>query len=427
MHDQRKVRGELDEKSRQFQEEKIERFRTVYDNIFDQYRRGNLSRDVLGLLNVLLEISPEQYTFFGYRRKILLHAWATTTSVMSQQSAVVVEGDGVDRQQGAASPDAQGCNNNVDDIKARDLEEEYALNTAVIMKDFKVYSAFVHRRWILSQMDAQRRRALLQGELKKCESLLKLDDRNFHAWGYRRWVTDELRQIRIDGGDAAPLLSSSLFSDQDEWTFTDAKINQNFSNYSAWHNRALLMEGLAASASAAAVAKATTSDHAAVFETRAVHETELAIKAFYCDPNDQSAWLYAAFLLRMLQSLCRCTETAATTTSSSCYAQVLRSLVVCCDELASECASEREEQRMATEATNADIGAPAVVQLSGAYVLWMQWLIVSEHSGEAGIDRLDATTMALTKRWGSAANLLKVLIEVDPMRAGMYQSMSQEA
>lgn len=54
--------------------------------------------------------------------------------------------------------------------------------------------------------------------------LLSLDDRNFHGWNYRRFVA---------GLAATP--------PEEELAFTTAKVNVNFSNYSAWHARTSLL------------------------------------------------------------------------------------------------------------------------------------------------------------------------------------------
>ena len=59
----------------------------------------------------------------------------------------------------------------------------------------------------------------------RCCRLLEADERNFHGWGYRQFLM-ELMQ-------AAP---------EDEEAYAAAKIDKNFSNYSAWHLKTRLLK-----------------------------------------------------------------------------------------------------------------------------------------------------------------------------------------
>lgn len=55
-----------------------------------------------------------------------------------------------------------------------------------------------------------------------------------HGWNYRRYVVCHLKQV-------AQSEEKILMINQQEYDFTTKKINQSFSNYSAWHQRSKLL------------------------------------------------------------------------------------------------------------------------------------------------------------------------------------------
>ncbi|KAI9484081.1 MAG: hypothetical protein EXX96DRAFT_477207 [Benjaminiella poitrasii] len=105
--------------------------------------------------------------------------------------------------------------------------------------------------------------------------MLIMDARNFHGWNYRRYVVNHLRK----NSDEIPKIV------KDEYEFTTRKINQSFSNYSAWHQRSKLLPEI--------VATMSSEEKNQV----AIDELNLVKNAIYTDPDDQSAWLYYWWLL----------------------------------------------------------------------------------------------------------------------------------
>lgn len=108
-----------------------------------------------------------------------------------------------------------------------------------------------------------------------------------HCWSYRRYVANTF---------AVPVA--------DELRFTTSKIEQNFSNYSAWHQRSLSLQQIYASdpeslTSALAEGKnfPLTDYHLESFLI--LSELELVQNAFYTSPEDQSAWFYHRWLVGM--------------------------------------------------------------------------------------------------------------------------------
>jgi geranylgeranyl transferase type-2 subunit alpha len=106
-------------------------------------------------------------------------------------------------------------------------------------------------------------------ELALCTKALDLDSRNFHCWNYRRWVASE-SNVKV----------------QDELAYTMKKVEQNFSNYSAWHQRSYLLPKL-------------FEDNPDGFITALTEELEMVQNAFYTAPEDQSSWFYHRWLVGM--------------------------------------------------------------------------------------------------------------------------------
>nr|XP_024390415.1 geranylgeranyl transferase type-2 subunit alpha 1-like isoform X2 [Physcomitrium patens] len=110
----------------------------------------------------------------------------------------------------------------------------------------------------------------MDAEFLLLKKLLKLDARNFHGWDYRRFVA-KTKGVAVE----------------DELLFTTDKINENFSNYSAWHNRSALLSE---------ISKNEAAENGRVQE-RLQEEYELVKNSFYTDPDDQSGWFYYSWLL----------------------------------------------------------------------------------------------------------------------------------
>lgn len=106
-------------------------------------------------------------------------------------------------------------------------------------------------------------------ELNLCEQFLREDQRNFHCWNYRRDIH----------------LRSGLPNSQ-EFDFTTKKIQENFSNYSAFHQRSKYLQFTVVEG-----------------DLNAVLEGELSLveNAIFTEPDDQSGWWYQQFLFTWFQ------------------------------------------------------------------------------------------------------------------------------
>lgn len=115
-----------------------------------------------------------------------------------------------------------------------------------------------HRQWIIDRLQTDH-----ASELELCKVFLMEDQRNFHCWCYRRHV------VQTGGIDS-----------QEEFDFSTEKINENFSNYSAYHHRSVYIRKTGKLASD-------------IIEA----EFSMIENAIYTEPDDQSSWWYHQFLL----------------------------------------------------------------------------------------------------------------------------------
>ncbi|KAJ5078782.1 geranylgeranyl transferase type-2 subunit alpha [Anaeramoeba ignava] len=159
-----------------------------------------------------------------------------------------------------------------------DLEEIYQKELLLIQKCLikhpKSYFTWFQRKWITVRMN----NCNWPHELILCKKFLAVDERNFHCWNYRRFVVEKGKQ-----------------SLQDEWEFTTEKIEQNFSNYSAWHNRTKLLNKINK------LDDSKTDEKLTPFNFR--NELDFVTQAFYTDPDDQSGWIYHRWLTHINNSL----------------------------------------------------------------------------------------------------------------------------
>lgn len=194
----------------------------------------------------MLQINPEFYTVWNYRRNIYLGA-------VFQKS----------------TPEQ------INEI----LEKDLVMTTIALKAHPKVYCIWTHRRWCLEHtpegpgtegddIHGWRMKNWNQ-ELFVVEKMLSVDARNFHAWNYRRYVLANM-----------PVKKQDI----EELAYTMKKIQANFSNFSAWHQRSKIYPLLW---------ETNTLDHA---KSRK-EEFELVRNAMYTDPEDQSVWVYHRWLV----------------------------------------------------------------------------------------------------------------------------------
>ncbi|RNF26054.1 geranylgeranyl transferase type-2 subunit alpha [Trypanosoma conorhini] len=493
MHDQRRVRREVDEASRERERAEVQAFTSLYDALMRQRAAHVYSEAVLLQLSELLCKNPEAYSMYNYRRNVLLHLWKEMRGKREEGVEAIEAAKEVTDMEGVpkagASPPSRTEERDPRTAVKREMEclkEELRLSSKILLRDYKVYAAFVHRRWIFAQLKRLAKDAVLAAtaadaagvtgrgpsasvdcpeevrfwssvlmkEKEQCDALLAVDERNFHAWNYRRWALREIAQMeellarysvdaaeeavpsvrqqqeeqpqsRGDAGGATPRGSFFTADELKELKFTTKMVQRNFSNYSAWHQRGLLIK-----TALQRLQQGTEDDvtrDAKLREAWAQLEEELGLftTAIFCDPSDQSAWYYVQFLSRAADTL----QHISPAHRAECSDFILRPIQACIELLT-------EEMRLGEET---DMYWPR-------YYLFSV-LLASCGCGNSNSDTKNRATAAVTAlardirralchtdlpsdtsdieedRLWCLRELAAELVRADPMRAGMYRSL----
>lgn len=212
---------------------KVEQYKRLSAVVLHHRAQRTCTAQSLELASQLLAANPDVYTLWNYVREQVLALAGLPLPAGCAAGA------------GAASSAPVAALG--EEAFAALVAAQLALTVAAIKRNPKSYPAWHHRRWLVESFRAGRGAAgaaaaaadapaaliPLAGELALCAELLAKDERNFHCWNYRRWVAS------LDSGSGSAEEAGALAR---ELAFTDEKIAQNFSNYSAWHARTCLLQ-----------------------------------------------------------------------------------------------------------------------------------------------------------------------------------------
>jgi geranylgeranyl transferase type-2 subunit alpha len=165
-------------------EAKAAKLRVLQAQVLHNHHSRTYTKEALGLSFKLLEINPEAYTAWNYRKLAFQHNIGELSEPEAIKSAI---------------------------------DDELRVVEVALRQNPKSYGAWYHRKWLLNQKLAP---VDFKCEFGLLDKLLKVDARNFHGWNYRRFLA------RFMG-----------VPEEEELKYTMDKISDNFSNYSAWHNR----------------------------------------------------------------------------------------------------------------------------------------------------------------------------------------------
>ncbi|CAG7557812.1 unnamed protein product, partial [Fusarium equiseti] len=255
--------GTRTEEQRQRDLRKIKKYRDLENEIRTKVATGTYDHDLLQLTAELLHLNPEYYTIWYVRRRCL------TSSVLSKRPQDKEPYDQIEPHQES-------------DTNA--LKSELSFTVPLLMGSPKCYWIWNFRQWILSQailrFPMTFARGIWEEELRLTSLMLSKDQRNFHAWGYRRFLVAKLESAELQGKSMG----------KEEFKYTTKMIRSNLSNFSAWHNRSQLIPRLLQERGADPRVRATFLDE----------ELSFVREGLDVGPEDQSLWYYHRFLISQI-------------------------------------------------------------------------------------------------------------------------------
>lgn len=189
----------------------------------------------LGETSKMLQLNPEFNAVWNYRRDIIQHLYDTLNTDF--------------------------------------WDKELKFTMSQLKAYPKVYWIWNHRVWCLNQYPGSPTRIWLF-ELAIVDELLKMDARNFHGWHYRRFVVDKLENLTGENMNLP------------EFGHTKVRINENISNFSAWHRRAQLIPDM------------FKQDQIKDKKKFVNQELEYITNAMFTDAEDQSVWVYIKWFIK---------------------------------------------------------------------------------------------------------------------------------
>ncbi|KAL8856162.1 MAG: hypothetical protein Q9178_007200 [Gyalolechia marmorata] len=217
------------------------------------------TKDVLSMTTRLLEMNPEYYTVWNYRRLLLRSFFEETTP---------------------SNPGMEDDSTRHDNVRQY-ITDDLGFLLPLLRKFPKCYWIWNYRLWLIAEatrlLPSSVVYTLWQKELSLVGKMLSLDSRNFHGWGYRRKVVSALEDLSVALG------SKTTSMTEEEFAYITKMIETNLSNFSAWHRRSKLIPRLLQERNA----------------SPAERQLELVQRALWADPDskDQSLWFYHQYLI----------------------------------------------------------------------------------------------------------------------------------
>ncbi|CDW83060.1 geranylgeranyl transferase type-2 subunit alpha [Stylonychia lemnae] len=302
----RQAKQELSEEQKKEIEVKLKKILTINQTLLKKRANKDFDRASLEQTEKFSSLSPDFQTLWNYRREIIEHIFNTEYKEMTPENLKA---------------------------KYEFVFKELEFLVKSIMRSPKSYTLWFHRQWIIQkgleveqtqvaqqiqqslekkddeenkepqmQLQEERRAELLKQlsvskvlefELKLCDKMLGMDERNFHCWNYRLLISLQYlqeKESRLSQFDEEARLKIKNQFLEKECQMAETLIKKNFSNFSAWHYRSKLMP---------IMYKTVNTDYLIPFD-KIQDDLALLKHAFFTDPKDQSPWNYHEWLISLI-------------------------------------------------------------------------------------------------------------------------------
>lgn len=341
------------------------------NDFFEIKKQNKKCFNTLLKLNELVEVNPEFYTVWHYRKEIFL----------------------------------KNFDINDNEVFCSKLEKELDFTMRLLKKYTKCYWIWNHRMWCLCLFDKLNKP---NWDLEKVivSKVLKQDSRNFHGWQYRNFIFKKIEK-NIDDVEKEKHKKDFLILKHsiDEFRYISETINKDTFNFSAWHYRSTFVIKIKKLISNLDNEKEKEKEKNNPFfsnykneieifqnsKTFFFHDLELIKSGIYMDVNNSSVWQYYFWLFNNF--------------FSSCFNEKNRELFM--SILKDEFAEIEELNNM--EKNDHDLNNDNIFCLN-AIIFILNKMISFETNF--------LTSISLKKKINSC--LIK-LIELDPLRKGRYQ------
>lgn len=254
----------------------------------------------------LVDLNPENYVYWNIRREILVEGIFPSLSKE------------IEKEFNNGPPSNTNIEQLVLERKQEILKNDVNFVLSKLKQYPKTYWLWNHRVWCLDEMPF----ANWDQELQLVDYLLSKDARNFHGWHYRRIVIDKISKQQQKNPNPKKEQQQQQSLTKQEFEYTTSKINSNFSNFSAWYNRALLIPDYLKE-----LENEKEKDDENVRFTFLIKEIDYIRQALYTDPDISSSWFYHKWFYSNI------TNTICPDISKEKFIEILKEEIELVDEL----------------------------------------------------------------------------------------------